>query len=54
MQLAQQQQEHEQPHYAQLKSQTHVQQLEEREQQDLPPHDQPKPARLDVIHSEHN
>ena len=52
MQLAQQQQDHEQPRYAQLKSHTHVQQLEEREQQDLPPHDQPKPARLDVIHSE--
>ena len=30
----------------------HVQQPKEREQQDLPPNDHPKPAPLDVIHSE--
>ena len=51
IQLAQQQQ-HEQPHNAQLQSHTHVQQPKEREQQDLPPNDHPKPAQLDVVHSE--
>nr|XP_022310926.1 putative uncharacterized protein DDB_G0294196 [Crassostrea virginica] len=51
IQLAQQQQ-HEQPHNAQLQSQTHVQQPKEREQHDLPPNDHPKPAQLDVVHSE--
>ena len=49
------QQQHEQPHYEhlQLTTHTYVQQPEEGEQQqDLPaPHGNPKPARLDVVHS---
>ena len=51
MQLTQHKQ-HEQSHYAQLQPQTHIQQPEEREQQDLLPHDHPKPANLDVVPSE--